>query len=73
MVTAASPEGGYARVTGTSFAAPVVAGRIARIMAASPKTDGREAVNSLQKSAIDLGAPGRDAVFGFGVVRPNTR
>jgi subtilisin family serine protease len=73
LVTAAAPQGGYARVTGTSFAAPVVAGRIARMMAASPNTDGREVVRRLQSSAVDLGAPGRDAVFGYGVIRANPR
>lgn len=64
-VTAAGPHGGYVQVTGTSFAAPVVAARIAASMRNEPAS---EAVEDLRRDARDLGTPGRDPVYGFGLV-----
>jgi len=50
-------EGGALKLRGTSFAAPLVAYLIAR--------DGLERVRA---GAVDLGAPGRDEVYGWGLV-----
>lgn len=61
-VRAALDGGGYADVSGTSFAAPMVAARMARM------PDGRRTVDALAQEAVDLGSPGRDPVFGFGAV-----
>jgi hypothetical protein len=58
-------------VTGTSVAAPFVTARIAADpLALSAKTAGA-AMKSLAASSTDLGAPGRDAVYGFGLPRLN--
>ncbi len=64
--TAASIEGGRLR-SGTSYAAPFVSAALALGMA----RDGLSATDSrdrLFRCAADLGAPGRDPVFGHGMV-----
>jgi hypothetical protein len=62
------PVGGNGEyVTGTSVAAPFVAARIAADpRALSAKTAG-ETVKALADASTDLGAPGRDAVYGYGL------
>lgn len=65
---AAKAGGGAASVRGTSFAAPIVAGRLARLFSAPDPAGAGQAVERLAASAQDLGAPGRDAVFGRGFV-----
>lgn len=53
-------------VSGTSFASPVVAAVIARRIAGAA---GLESVlASLKSEARDLGAPGRDAIYGWGEI-----
>jgi serine protease len=62
--------GGYWKVQGTSFAAPMVAGTAALIRSRWPTMPAGEVVNRIIRTAKDLGAPGRDPVFGFGLVNP---
>ena len=64
----AKPGGGAASVRGTSFASPIVAGHLARLLPAPDPAGSTRAVERLAASAQDLGAPGRDAVFGRGFV-----
>ena len=64
-VRAAAPKGHYQSITGTSFAAPFVAARFA-LMMNKPDANVAQAMNALQHDAIDLGAPGRDPIFGYG-------
>jgi serine protease len=61
-----SVGGGYAGLSGTSMAAPFVSG-VAALLAAEG-LDGPEIVERLLATADDLGAPGRDPVFGYGRV-----
>ncbi len=66
-VPAASAAGGMARFSGTSFATPHIAAWIARCL----KADGKNASQCrerLRLSARDVGAPGRDPVYGWGIV-----
>jgi subtilisin family serine protease len=65
---AARPGGGAVSVRGTSFAAPIVAGRLAGLMAAPDPGQAARAVDRLAGVAEDLGAPGRDPTFGRGYV-----
>ena len=67
-VAVAEPASGYARARGTSFAAPVVAGLLAYDMSLPDPAAARAALARLAAHAIDLGAPGRDDVFGLGLV-----
>jgi hypothetical protein len=65
---AASLDGGVAPVRGTSFAAPLAAGRLARLLPSPDPAAANRAVAMLSREAIDAGAPGRDPVFGRGLV-----
>ncbi|HEY0746100.1 MAG TPA: S8 family serine peptidase [Steroidobacteraceae bacterium] len=67
-MVAADNGGKYSPVRGTSFAAPIVAVLLARGLAA-PDIEGSEAaVQELARRAIDLGPPGRDLTYGYGLV-----
>ncbi len=54
--------------SGTSFAAPQVAGAVALLSQAFPNLTGTEIVEILLDSARDAGATGTDAVFGAGIL-----
>ncbi|MGA0609078.1 S8 family serine peptidase [Caldimonas sp. KR1-144] len=60
--------GGWRAARGTSFAAPVVAGLLARWLAQPDPQAASAALARLAAGAIDLGTPGRDPVYGFGLV-----
>lgn len=61
---------GDATVSGTSFASPMVAAQIAaRVLQPSPEHAAR-VIGELRQSAVDLGRPGRDPIYGWGEVRP---
>ncbi len=60
--------GGYASVSGTSFSSPITAGAIAVIMSANPNLTSAEVEQVLYSTALDLGAAGRDNLFGYGRV-----
>jgi subtilisin family serine protease len=59
---AAGLDGGLAEVRGTSFAAPLVAGRLAALLPAADPARAAEAVEALGRQAVDLGVRGRDPV-----------
>lgn len=58
--------GRYAEVHGTSYASPLVAGVLALMVAAHPQAGSDELREALESSALDLGDPGRDPLFGAG-------
>lgn len=59
--------GGYAASSGTSFAVPFAATAVARLRQLQP---GDNALELLCRTAEDLGPPGRDSIYGFGLLRP---
>ena len=66
-MAAAGPGQGYVSVRGASFAAPLVAGLLAR------RPGRREAVQALAAEARDMGARGPDPVYGRGLVAAELR
>jgi subtilisin family serine protease len=66
--SAAAPPDGVASVRGTSFAAPIVAGLLARQVDRLDKAAADAAVLGLSLAAVDLGARGLDPVYGHGLV-----
>lgn len=64
----ALPGGGYTLWSGTSGAAPIVAGVVALVRAAHPDLDAANVINRVVETARDAGAPGVDVTFGFGLV-----
>lgn len=58
--------GGIDRLSGTSFAAPVVSGAVALIAQAFPMLTPKQILQLLYQTADDLGAIGTDAIFGRG-------
>ena len=76
MVTAPATQlvgarpGGYWRVQGTSFAAPMVSGTAALVRSRWPTMPAGEVVNRIIKTAKDRGPAGRDGQYGFGMVDP---
>lgn len=60
--------GTYGQWWGTSIASPVTAGVVALMMARKPTLSAAQVESLLYASAVDLGASGRDPVFGHGRV-----
>ena len=58
--------GGYATDTGTSVAAPHVAGGLALLLNAHPGLSADQQANALESGAVDLGLSGVDDSFGYG-------
>ncbi len=59
---------GYYFMQGTSMATPHVSGIAALVLADGKASNPSEVRNVLQESARDLGAPGRDDTYGWGLV-----
>ncbi len=62
------PGGGYAEWAGTSGATPIVAGVAALIRSKWPDMSARQVINRIVSTAKDAGAPGKDPLYGFGVL-----
>lgn len=61
------PGGQYVVMSGTSMAAPHVSASVALVMQ-NKDVSARQAVNTLERTAIDLGDPGADSEFGVGLL-----
>jgi subtilisin family serine protease len=67
-VTAIDAKGGVRDATGTSFAAPVIAARLAGQIRAPDSAAAHKAIRALEAEARDLGPPGRDPIYGVGLI-----
>ena len=56
--------GGFGASSGTSYAVPFVTVAVARLL--ESRDDPTAILDSLYASAMDVGAPGRDQVYGYG-------
>jgi thermitase len=60
--------GGYRSISGTSFAAPIVAGVAALVLSVNPALSAAQVQDILTQSADDLGTAGYDTDYGYGRV-----
>jgi subtilisin len=58
----------YESWSGTSMASPHAAGAAALVLAANPTFSNVQIRTQLQETATDMGAPGRDELYGYGLV-----
>jgi subtilisin family serine protease len=65
-VRSAYPGGGYTNLSGTSMAAPHVAGAVALLNDVNPDILPERAKQILMETAVDLGSAGEDNTYGWG-------
>jgi subtilisin family serine protease len=58
----------YYRVTGSSFAAPMVAGAASLILSARPNLTGPQVIRLLEQTAHEVGGIGMDQFTGYGLI-----
>lgn len=58
--------GGYAFMSGTSMATPLVSGLAGLLLSLDPDLNAEDVATLLQNGAEDLGAPGYDPYYGYG-------
>ncbi|CVE90405.1 autotransporter serine protease [Serratia marcescens] len=59
---------GYAKYSGTSMAAPHVTGAVAVLLQRFPYMSSAQIADVLKTTATDMGAPGIDALYGWGMI-----
>lgn len=66
-------EGDYIVTHGTSIATPFVAGVLALYKEAFPELDHKEIRRMMQINALDLGTPGKNKEYGYGLIQAPTK
>lgn len=69
-IGAEAPDGTLKPHSGTSFAAPFVSASLARCLPSPDAALSGGCVRAMEARARDLGAPGRDPVYGYGLLNP---
>jgi subtilisin family serine protease len=69
-IGAEAPDGSLRPHSGTSFATPFVSASLARCLDAVHPGQSQNCIRKMEGSARDLGAPGRDPVYGHGLLIP---
>jgi Subtilase family len=67
-VPAIDAKGAVRDATGTSFAAPIIAARLAAQLRNPDGAAAQKAIRALEAEARDLGPPGRDTTYGAGLI-----
>jgi subtilisin family serine protease len=67
-IAAGALAGTYVAVRGTSFAAPIVAGLLAQRLPQPDAAQAAAVVQALAQGAVDLGPPGKDLTYGYGLL-----
>ena len=62
------PGGGYTEWAGTSGSTPIVAGVAALIRSKWPEMSAKQVINRIVATAKDAGAPGKDPLYGYGIL-----
>jgi serine protease len=62
---------GYAWMSGTSMATPYVTATVALMLASNPTETPTQVKARLEGTALDLGSPGFDQSFGYGLIQPS--
>ena len=71
-ITSTWVSNGYATISGTSMAAPFVTGVLALYLSANPDATHSQVMDALARTCRDAGAPGRDHVYGWGLMDPQS-
>lgn len=58
----------YASLSGTSMACPHVAALAALVRSVHPDMNNRDVMDVIRQSAVDLGPPGHDQLYGYGMI-----
>ncbi|TGV04084.1 peptidase S8, partial [Mesorhizobium sp. M00.F.Ca.ET.186.01.1.1] len=61
----------YASLSGTSMACPHVAALASLVRSVHPDMKNRDVMELIRQSATDLGAPGHDQLYGYGMINVN--
>jgi subtilisin family serine protease len=62
------PGGGFGNKSGTSMACPHIVGAVALLKQYAPNLTGKQILEALYNTAVDLGSAGEDNTFGMGVI-----
>jgi subtilisin family serine protease len=73
MAVADNGHEGFTLARGTSFASPLVAGLLAQHLHTPDAAEAKRLLSALARTAVDLGNPGWDPVYGFGLVGEQLR
>lgn len=67
-IRSAYPGGGYALMSGTSMATPHVSGIVAMMLQVNRSLSPSEIREILERTSLELGEPGKDNIYGAGMV-----